>query len=97
MHYVNSVGSGFKNGTDAYVESRSSLSRADGGIVAREVVLVGVMVELIPSPGEELGLLRTFALKTQTVDKAGPRRQIDVSKRDRMDRLGRFCDEGRGD
>jgi hypothetical protein len=49
VHYVNSVGSGFKNGTDAYVESRSSLSRADGGIVAREVVLVGAMVELIPS------------------------------------------------
>ena len=74
MDCVNSVHSSLKNGTGAYVESRSSRSRADGGIVAREVVLVGAMVEPMPYPGRGLGSVRRAGLKTQIVDKAGPRR-----------------------
>jgi hypothetical protein len=92
---VNSVDSPLKNGTGAYVESRSSRSRADGGIVAREVVVVGAMVEPMPYPGEGLGSVRRFGLRAQIFDKAGPRRQTDRSKRNQIDRPEPICGEGR--
>jgi hypothetical protein len=84
-----------KNRAGAYVESRSSRSRADGGIVARGVVLVGAMVEPMPDPGEGLRSVRSFGLRPKIVDKAGPRRQTDRSKRNQIDRPEPICGEGR--
>jgi hypothetical protein len=93
---VSSMRSRLHGESRAHVESRSSRSRADGGMVAREVVEVGAMTELMPSPGGEPGLGCAPVLGTQAVENSIPGGEWIVAKAVRSTDQ-RLFQEGRRD